>query len=887
MLVQNDFELNISLAEKFGVAAEKYADVPVTSLPFSVRVINRFMGNGITTVQFLLESTPQELMRLKGFGRNCLEEVENFCAKIGNGDVITKSTPQKIGRKANMFRPYVSKIMCGDFSFADEIELAEDDLALLEKYREGYSILGEELVADCVTRPEAILPILDMFVDFKNRMKRYVEVRKLAESLPRHRKYNKAYPYINAYTLNEIERCALQKLCRSENTTLIELANIADIEIDENYTVLARFLKWCSFDLRGEIKDLFEKLYPNERSKKVIEDRAKRHTLEQVGSELGITRERVRQIEGKIKRSFARYHSRIRIISKISAERNGDQVLTPSEIEEYCGQEAQELLFLLQSYEGVNYTYDRQLDVFVLGNDSIHERVNQYIEVLPDIVKMDQLADILCAASEEEELPAEMVEKAFKDAYRITGNLYHRYRLSLATIYERILEKYYPDGIKIYDADELRCFRATIVEEYGDVGLPQNDRALAARIASVCILCGRGIYKRRQKNYIPKDLESRIHKYIVDGDSPIFMTNTLFSVFEEELTAAGVTNKYYLQGILHALFADEFTFRRDYISKDASVTSVYSAIVEFIKRSQYPISKSLVQKEFPGITEIVISFATSDTNILNYFGEYLHASHLKLTEQDKHYLHELLSKLLSDGQAHHSKDVFDIINREKPEILKRNAALYQYSSFSILEYLFRDEFQFARPYIASSGVDIGRPAERLHDLIYSVDVFDISGISDFAKENRYQIQSILELVNSCNDEFLLINETTMMRIGMIGATKEVASVVDEMISMEIDGTMPIYELTQWNRLPKLNVPWTEWLIYSLLYKWGEKVEVSTSSNQFRMAVPLIAPAGIMDTSLFGGIAPDKQVKTIKIDDLDDIDALLEDIIDDDIWEEDI
>ncbi len=303
---QLDFELNISFAEKFGVAAEEYADVPVTSLPFSVRVINRFMGNGITTAQHLLESTPQALMGLKGFGRNCLEEVEAFCSRLGDGEPVVKSKAQNPGRKANIFRPYASRIICGDFSFVDEMEISEEDLILLEKYKDGYNMLGEELASDCMVKPEAILPILDMFIDFKNHMKRYIEVRKLIEALPRPRKCNKAYPYINAYTLDESTRRALQNLCSSENTTLMELGNIVDLEVDESYTMLSRFLKWCSFDLRTEIKELFEKLYSNERSRKVIQDRANRRTLEQIGSELGITRERVRQIESKTKRAFSR-----------------------------------------------------------------------------------------------------------------------------------------------------------------------------------------------------------------------------------------------------------------------------------------------------------------------------------------------------------------------------------------------------------------------------------------------------------------------------------------------------------------------------------------------------------------------------------------------------
>lgn len=86
-------------------------------------------------------------------------------------------------------------------------------------------------------------------------------------------------------------------------------------------------------------------------------------------------------------------------------------------------------------------------------------------------------------------------------------------------------------------------------------------------------------------------------------------------------------------------------------------------------------------------------------------------------------------------------------------------------------------------------------------------------------------------------------------------------------------------------MPKINVPWTEWLLYSVLNKWTHKISVSTSSNQFRMAVPLIAPIGEMDIGAFADININKHNNLIKIDNLDDIDSLLEDILDDTMLEE--
>ena len=102
--------------------------------------------------------------------------------------------------------------------------------------------------------------------------------------------------------------------------------------------------------------------------------------------------------------------------------------------------------------------------------------------------------------------------------------------------------------------------------------------------------------------------------------------------YRDELSAEGVDNKYYLQGILKELFGDELVFRRDYVSKNKEFPSIYSSIISFIKKSKYPVSKKEIKDAFPGITDIVINMAIDDEEILNFFGEYLHASRLVFRE---------------------------------------------------------------------------------------------------------------------------------------------------------------------------------------------------------------------------------------------------------------
>ena len=78
--------------------------------------------------------------------------------------------------------------------------------------------------------------------------------------------------------------------------------------------------------------------------------------------------------------------------------------------------------------------------------------------------------------------------------------------------------------------------------------------------------------------------------------------------------------------------------------------------------------------------------------------------------------------------------------------------------------------------------------------------------------------------------------------------------------------------------PKVNVPWTEQLVYSVLYKWADLVEVNSSFNMtYENAVLLVAPKGKMNNNIF-----EKSGDLVQADDLDNIDELIEDDLIDDI-----
>lgn len=161
MKKQNESQLNISFAEKFSIKSKEYVNTPVRSLSLSVRAINCFTSNGISTLESLLNSTPQSLLELKGFGRTCLDEVENFCSKLTDKNIKSLPKSKKNGHCLSAFRPYYKFIALGDFSFSDKLNLSDSENETLIMLKETFNLLGEDEIT--TTTPIFKLQIWDQF----------------------------------------------------------------------------------------------------------------------------------------------------------------------------------------------------------------------------------------------------------------------------------------------------------------------------------------------------------------------------------------------------------------------------------------------------------------------------------------------------------------------------------------------------------------------------------------------------------------------------------------------------------------------------------------------------------------------------------------------------
>ena len=882
---------DISYAERYNLNPDEFMATPLEEYEFSVRVYNRLKSRKINTLGDLMRCTRTSIASLKGLGKNSIAEIDDFFRKAQKEGVKLHSQDETLqcysdittsDTLVNYIRDNYSQMLSDEESFwKAAYEFAEEDV--VDRYKEAVSTIGSEMVSFFAFSPESFLPIKEAICGFVSETELYKrnreKIKSQLDSVPTDRWDHKAAFYIQAYTSKDAVKEKLEMLCSDRDTSLYEMTCSPRL-IDSSLCIaLESFLSWCSFSIEDELTSLEKSVFANEKTGYVIKMRASKNTLEKTGRQLGVSRERVRQIEAKAQRTFNAWSSRHKLLQKICAVRDGDIILTPPELEDYFGDKTQSVVYLFANVHNPSgYTYDPQTDSFIIGESSISERVNAAVENLPEYISAGNLSKVALDLSEETDIPEELIIRAVNESYKLTGNTYHRSRISLANMYSEVLKTYYPNGMHVYDSAELTVFRQHVVADYGFSGMSENDRAISARIAGIGVQCGRGMYKARQDSYIPKELADRIHSFILDG-AAVVLTSAIYAEFEEDLVASGLDNPYYLHGILHELYGNEFFFKKTYISKDGSSSTLYLDIVRYVKKAAFTVSKAELAKAFPGVSDIMFSFAFDDREILNYFGEYLYARHLNITAQEISFLKSTLNQLLSDKNPHHASELFDVVLNVRPEIAERNGITIPFRLFSVLNYLFGESYQFSRPFIALNGVSIGKPFERLKELVEDSEEIEVAEIQSFAKDNHFSIPNVLDLINSFNTTHVFKDAKTLVRLDSVGITKEKFTEIEKMISDEIGNeTVIIAELKCIHSLGKIAFAWNEWLLYSLIKKWSNQLEIGTTSSQFRHATPLVARRGYLDSSHYQGLNEMSVIQVVQADNLDDIDSLISDYV---------
>lgn len=864
------------LCTKYNLNVEDFEGIGIDFDALKIRTSNCLKRAGIWKIQQLLSVSYSKLSEIRSMGLSSLQDIEKYICELGgtlNERQDSYQTP--ISHKIKARKDLIFK---GEFSSELYEGLNPREVVIVNTFKEGHKLIDYDLINLCKENPNSALMISNAFSRFVQYTKKYTEFYKLYSGLG-NKIDNYLKPYFDVYSTEFNVSPELYQCCDDDGLILKDLFKSSGI-YDPLISEKTKFAKWASYNLFNEVNNFFDEIYSKGSSnvERVIQLRAKKMTLQVIGDELGITRERVRQIEKKVVQPFCRWQRAKKFLPRLSADFNGEKILESTGLQEYFGDVTEVLLYLLQCADDEFFSYDRQTDTIIIVDDDITDFARDFVEKMPDEFDIVDIDDYKQTALNRHDIPVDIFDREISRQYKLSGTHYHRNKLSLVKMYQIVLKKYYPNGMNIYDDTELERFRGLLVNEFGDVSLPQKNRPISAAIGRCCILCGRGRYRVTEHEKIPHELLTKIYEYIMGSDRDLFFMNEIYLEFEDELLEAGIDNRFFLQGVLREKYESDLFFRRDYVSKNSNNLSMYRDLKLFVKKSKYPVTKDQIREAYPGITEIMISVSLSDDDIINYFGSYIHSSNLNLFDYDKKYILRVLQQILYDSMPHHCDEIFETMQNDNPNLLNRLGIYYQYSLFSLLQYFFSEQYEFARPYIAQIGVNINKPIELLQEYVSANEVFQITEFLGLAKEYHYTVYDILKFLNGWNDTHLLINKQEMASIEHIGITEDIACKVERMIIDEMEDGSLISELECIYKLPEINIPWTEWLVYSVINRWGIEVEAHTTSRQFRLSSPVVSKIGEFDRNNYGDSDSGEMAKTIDLNDIDAVtDYIMEDI----------
>ena len=310
----------------------------------------------------------------------------------------------------------------------------------------------------------------------------------------------------------------------------------------------------------------------------------------------------------------------------------------------------------------------------------------------------------------------------------------------------------------------------------------------------------------------------------------------------------------------------------------------YEAVLRYIQSQQFPVTKKDIYKNVPRVTPAIVSqVLANEKKILSYYGEYIWADNVFISKEDLNYLNVILKQTISYTKVHHMQEIYDVIRVDNKSVLDRNMLITPNRLFSICRYYFEYEYKFERPYIASRWTKIKTTTERIQDYISGKKEVEIRKILDYAKQNHMFVPNIMDTINELNGSHLMSSKYGLIMIDGEHISRSNALIVEKIIMQEIidDGAKGIPALCCANQLPDIGIKWDEWLIYSILRKWGSRVKTCTTSGRYAEAVPVVYIGKQPSDEQLEDIAIDCKNRHLQMaDNMENIDELLEDMFDD-------
>ena len=595
-----------------------------------------------------------------------------------------------------------------------------------------------------------------------------------------------------------------------------------------------------------------------ERDRYCFLSRAQGQTLQEIGNTLGITRERVRQIVAKVVRTLKSACESLFV--ELASERlsvcSHD---IKAKIEEQDHVDA--ISYVLKNIESVSYfpfadkfvaseniPQDWYIRLQKIADDVIGDSINYYdnLELIDE-----QLSSQGLAVFDSIDYIGYLLEHGYKALGDYLVKKSQAYRN--ACLY--VICHNFQDGIKL-DNDEnntdILRLRTIVHKEFGDAGLPDNNRALTARVAPALILCGRGKYISPENVMIDIPLLEQIVDFINTSDESSIYYSGLFNAFSGRLLAqTAIDNPNYLHGVLRFFYPDEYNYERDFLVKKGMEHIPFEVrLAQIITESKRAMSKAEIQGKMLGITDIqIVNAQLRSPELIQWdYNMFNHMDNISVTDDEITQLGILLQSLTDSQLGYCSENtLFSSVANEMPEFIRKNSINNCHNLFYVVSYLFRDRYRFARPHIASTrfpqieltNTNVARFFIRREKTLSYPDLVKMSQRAGWANATFSMV------INAVEEDYCRISLNEYIRKSDFRISEEDLSIIKDVLSdlLASSGYYGIFAIYNYEPFPPLDFDWNEFLLQTVLEKYdlGFKIlEPNLKDRRYKRGI--IVPA---------------------------------------------
>lgn len=708
--------------------------------------------------------------------------------------------------------------------------------------------LGKDLCIEFLNNPEATSDFSEVLSLIRNSMIFYQRYESALNNIHPSMQSAKIAPLFRIFQNNilpkdiEILPDPLQTFEKNSVVFVCDLKIMNSSPISKDLRgPLLDFLQWISDDKIAQLQNEFRKLINNERLEKILRLRANGATLDISGREYGITRERVRQIEAKLLRKFNNLMVKILPHYILLSYSKHNYFLTAEDIKQKVEEFPDIFIYCLKNTRSERIKWSNELKGFAVAETQWLEELSDYVEtMIPGRFDDEELSQQISNIYEllDIDIDRNIIRQMILSRFDLTGSIYTRNKMTKSDIYLAILEKYYPDGIKLYDDGEMKRFRNLAGVMFGEVQLPENNRAIEARIADSTVLCGRGKYILPKFINFDENLLNKIYRFIKFSERNTIMFTELYERFRDELLArTQIDSRYFLQGVLRYKYENDFTFTKDAIVKDTNEKKDTKALIcDYIKGKSVLVTKNEIMEAFPGVSDAVLSMIITNTpEILIWgFGKYIHIDQLMFENNEIERFRKLLDSCIAQGSVS-SRQIFNEIYLQESDFLIRNNVEGHNALYSLLYYWFRDNYEFNRPFIAPKGSTVTNFKAVIRDYISGFEKLYICDFKDFIESIRTSNCTVSSLIDEISDEFLRIDDDLLYRRDKLNLSDDIIQNIEEttLTIMGEKGYISAKKPFDFIFYPDVGVKWTPFLIVSIIKSCGKHLKIIDTVKDYR------------------------------------------------------